>query len=60
MTRGKPKRRLRVRRKRRGEDLAEAAGEEVVWQMGCCLVETVVGVSILIGLLAVPMSLLLR
>jgi hypothetical protein len=62
LSRGGTKRRLRIRRKRKGEnsaadtaaDLAHAAGPEVVAEFGCCLVEAVGGVSILIGLLFVP------
>jgi hypothetical protein len=55
---GAPKRRLRIRRKRRG--LAEDAGGEVVAEFGCCLVEAVTSVSLILGLVLVPALLLLR
>ena len=68
MSRGTSKRKLRVRRKRRHEgfagDVADevgtAAGPEVVGEFGCCVVEAVGSVSILVGLLLVPTYLLLR
>ena len=62
MTRGRSRRRLRLRRKRKGEDVldgVEAAGNEVVLQAGCCLVEAVVSASVLVALLSVPAYLLL-
>jgi len=56
LSRGASKRRLRVRRKRKdGSILGDIAGGEVVAQMGCCLIETVGGLSILVGLLFVPL-----
>jgi hypothetical protein len=62
LSRGASKRRLRVRRKRRDGsivgDLAGEAGGEVVAQLGCCLVEAVGGLSVLIGLMFVPFVLL--
>ena len=58
MSRGAPKRRLRVRRKRRdGSIVGEGAGDagtEVVAEFGCCLIEAVGAVSVLAGLLLVP------
>ena len=63
LSRGGARRRLRVRRKRRDGtivgDLVEEAGEEVVAQLGCCLVEAVLSASVLVGLLLVPTYLLL-
>jgi hypothetical protein len=59
LTRGASRRRLRVRRRKRGDksfgrDVAEDTGSEVVAEFGCCLVEAVGSASILIGLLFVP------
>jgi hypothetical protein len=58
------RRRLRVRRKRKGEspsaNAAEAGGEEVILETGCCLVEAVAGASMLAALLTVPAYLLMR
>ncbi len=63
LSRGAPKRRLRVRRARKAASVvAEAAGDaggEVVAQLGCCLVEAVASASVLVGLLLVPTYLLL-
>ena len=76
MSRGAPKRRYRLRRRRRrdnpareavkeGADLAvecfadDAADGEVVGSFGCCVVEAVGSVSILIGLVFVPAYLML-
>ena len=61
MTDAKAKRRLRIRRKRRGEtleDLAAHGGTEVVAETGCCLVEAVTSAGILIGLVATSLVLL--
>ena len=55
MSRGASKRRLRVRRKRKdGSIVGDLAGGEVVAELGCCLIEAVGGLSILIGLMFVP------
>ena len=63
MTEGRSRRRLRVRRKRKGESWAAdaiAAGDgDVIAQIGCCLVEGVVSATVLAALLAVPAYLLL-
>jgi len=63
LTRGASKRRLRIRRKRRDGsivgDVAAGVGGEVVAEMGCCLIEAVGSLSILIGLLLVPAYLML-
>ena len=52
---------MRVRRKRKGDsivaDVAEGAGETVVAEMGCCLFEVVASVSVLVGILFVPVYL---
>ena len=69
-----PRRRLRIRRKRKGKSIAsqlaegagnaagdaaiEAAGE-VVYQTGWCLLEAVVSASVVLALLAVPAYLLI-
>ena len=53
-----PRRRLRIRRKRKGESFAQEAGEEVAWHMGCCLVEAVVSAGIVLALFGVPALLL--
>jgi hypothetical protein len=62
LSRGGSKRRLRVRRKRRDGsivgDLADEAGGEVVAEFGCCLVEAVGGLSVLVALMFVPYVLL--
>ena len=85
MNRGRPRRRLRLRRRRKGEtfskvldasdvvDLANvvdasdivsaadgAAVAEVVGHMGCCVVEAVGSLAVLIALLTVPAYLLMR
>ena len=74
MRAGGPKRRLRIRRKRRGtvrEPAENAAGEfatevggdvaeEVVYQTGWCLLEAVVSASVVLALLTVPAYLLIR
>ena len=62
MSRGAPKRKLRIRRRRRhggiAADIADgvdaAAGGEVVAQLGCCLVEAVTGATVLAALMIVP------
>ena len=61
MSRDAPKRRLRIRRKRRGVagEPAGQAGGEAVFQLGCCVVEAVGSLAVLIGLLFVPTYLLL-
>jgi len=61
LTRGASKRRLRVRRKRRDGSIVGdiADGGTVVAELGCCLIEAVGGLSILVGLLFVPAFLLL-
>ena len=62
MTAERSKRRLRLRRRRKGEkvaDAVEAAGNEVVLEAGCCLVEAVVSASLVAALLTVPAYLLL-
>jgi hypothetical protein len=60
LSRGGGKRRLRVHRKRRDGsvvgDMAE--GGVVVTELGCCLLEAVGSLSILVGLLVVPTYLL--
>ena len=62
MTGGASKRRLRVRRRRKGSDAAdrgaEGVGSEVVAEFGCCAIEVVGGLSLLIGLLFIPAYLL--
>ena len=62
MSRRGGRRRLRVRRKRRDGsivgDIAEEAGDVVVAELGCCLLEAVTSVSVLVGLLVVPTYLL--
>ena len=62
MSRGASKRRFKVRRKRRGESVADVLdeGAEAVANFGCCLIEAVGAMSILTGLLAVPLYLLVR
>ena len=64
MNRGTARRRLRLRRKRKGEsraaDAVEGASDEVVLEVGCCLVEAVASASVLAALLTVPAYLLLR
>ena len=62
MSRGASKRRYRVRRKHRGESVADVLGEggEAVANFGCCLIEAAGAMSILAGLLAVPLFLLVR
>ena len=56
----RPKRRIRVRRKRRSggwvdaDDAAEAAET-----FGCCLFEVVLAATVLAGLLAIPVGLLI-
>ncbi|HEU0100666.1 MAG TPA: hypothetical protein VFQ67_18045 [Allosphingosinicella sp.] len=82
MTRGSARRRLRLRRKRKGEtfgsrladnvDLVEVgnvagdldvdigAATEVVGHMGCCVVEAVGSMAVLLALLTVPAYLLTR
>lgn len=63
MSRGGAKRRFRVRRRRRegsvATDLGEAVGGEVVAELGCCLIEAVGGLTILVGMLLVPTFLLM-
>jgi hypothetical protein len=58
VSRGGSRRRLHVRRKRKGKRLAreavEEAGGEVVLETGCCLVEAVVSASVVMALLSVP------
>jgi hypothetical protein len=55
LSRGASKRRLRVRRKRKdGSIVGDLADGEVVAELGCCLIEAVGGLSILIGLMFVP------
>jgi len=58
LTGGASKRRLRVRRRRKGSDAAdrgaEGVGSEVVAEFGCCAIEAVAGLSLLIGLLCIP------
>jgi len=58
LSRRAPKRRLRIRRRRRG--IAEDAGGEVVAEFGCCLVEAVGSISVLLVLVVAPAWLLLR
>ena len=69
MRRGGPRRRLRIRRKRKGKSVASQIGEgaaeaaveagaRVVADYGCLVVESVVSASIL-ALIAVPAYLLL-
>ena len=63
MTGGRPRRRLRIRRKRRGESLAEvveAAGNEVVLEAGCCFVEAIGSAVVMAAILTVPAYLLLH
>ena len=67
----KPKRRIRVRRKRRSDRAEEAVdrgdyaldGAEAVFDSdaayGCCLFEVVLSASVLAALLAVPIVLLI-
>ena len=61
---GPSRRRLRIRRKRKGEswvaDAADAADGEVVAQLGCCLVEAVASAIVVAALLTVPPYLLLH
>jgi hypothetical protein len=61
LSRGAAKRRYRLRRKRR-DDAADRAPDatdaEVVGEFGCCLVETVGGLSVLAALMFVPYVLL--
>lgn len=66
MSRGGAKRRYRVRRKRKDSTVADVAAEvadgvgtEVVGEFGCCVVEAVGALSILVGLLLVPVYLLM-
>ena len=70
MSRGRPRRRLRIRRKRKGKSIASqfaegagnAAGDkvvEVVGEYGCLVVESVISASIL-ALLVIPAYLLMR
>ena len=63
MTGGASKRRLRVRRRRKGSDAAdrgaEGVGSEVVAEFGCCAIEAVGALSIIVGLLLIPTYLLL-
>ena len=60
----RPRRKYRIRRKRRhdglGETVADRAATEVVGEFGCCLVEAVVGATVLAALIAVPAQVLLR
>jgi len=60
VSRGGAKRKLRVHRKRRDGsvvgDMAE--GGAVVAEFGCCLLEAVGSLSILVGLLVIPNYLL--
>jgi len=56
--RGASKRRLRVRRKRRDGSVVGEVGGEVVAEFGCCLVEAVGGLSVLVALMFVPYVLL--
>ena len=68
MTRKGPRRRLRIRRKRKGESFAsealEATGNavshQVVGEFGGCVVEAIGGAAVLLALLAVPAYLLMR
>jgi hypothetical protein len=66
LTGGASKRRLRVRRRRkrsdvadRAPDVAEGVGSEVVAEFGCCAIEAVGALSIIVGLLLIPTYLLL-
>ena len=54
----KPRRKLRVRRKRSSDDVVETATDPVVMDLGCCLVEAVLSASILAALLIVPARML--
>ena len=58
-----PRRRLRVRRKRKGQsiakDVAGEAGAQVIYEGGGCLVEAVVGASALVALVTIPACLML-
>ena len=58
MSRGAPKRKFRIRRKRRdgslAGDAADDAGHQVVAEFGCCLVEAVTGATVLAALMIVP------
>jgi hypothetical protein len=58
VSRGGARRRIRVRRKRRDESgladgLADGAAE-----FGCCLFEVVIGATVFVGVLAVPVWLI--
>ena len=63
----RPRRRLRLRRKRKDESFVSKASDrvdagdavEVVGEFGCCLVEAVGSAAILLALLSVPAYLLL-
>jgi hypothetical protein len=62
--RGKgPRRRLRVRRKRKDRDLAGEiveSGGEVVAEAGCCLIEAMGGLAVVVALLTLPAYLAFR
>jgi hypothetical protein len=73
VSRGRPRRRLRVRRRRKGESFASKAKDaaadaaevvelpaEVVGHLGCCVFEAVGSMAVLVALLSVPAYLLLR
>ena len=63
----KPRRRLRVRRKRKGEDIAkevlvsagDVVGDRVIGEFCGCVFEAVVSSAVLLALLTVPAYLLL-
>jgi hypothetical protein len=56
LSRGRGKRRFRLHRRRRDGSVvgAMAEGGEVVAQFGCCLLEAVGSLGVLVGLLLVP------
>ncbi len=68
MSRKGPRRRLRIRRKRKGESFAaevleatgNAASHQVVGEFGGCVVEAIGSAAVLIALLTVPAYLLIR
>ena len=68
MTWRRSRRRLRLRRKRKGESTVSKVSDgvdagdavEVVGEFGCCLVEAVGSAAVLAALLTVPAYLLLR
>ena len=63
MTRERPRRTYRIRRKRRddgsGRTEADDPAIEVVGEFGCCLVEAVLAASVVAALIVVPAHLLL-